>query len=271
MPAARTRNHFYDPSRGRGLDEVDGEALRTRINAAATGVGSLRGVFTGASFDGSGMAAPDWLRSPSNDWGLRALLRRAASAPPRRRRRPSARARWRGRCWPPAPSLHVVEDAGDPTFVRDDYRVALEADGGPYERFVAPSTAALGVPDLAGAARRPRIDLVGAAFTTATAAGLANRTQSRFFSPGTLPTAGRYSRPQAVPGRRESATARAPCAHLAHYERTRDGVAWSLDERCCADYAAALLPETTRYAAGALELLFRGRLDVASRRRHRRR
>ena len=47
VPASRTRNHFYDPTRGRGLDQVDGNALRTRLGAAATGVGSVRGVFTG--------------------------------------------------------------------------------------------------------------------------------------------------------------------------------------------------------------------------------
>jgi hypothetical protein len=39
-------------------------------------------------------------------------------------------------------------------------------------------------------------------------------------------------------------------------------VQWWLDDHCHADYALALLPEVGRFAAGAIELLFRGRLDV---------
>jgi hypothetical protein len=53
--------------------------------------------------------------------------------------------------------------------------------------------------------------------------GLADRTQRRFFSPGVL---------------------------------------WSLDDRCYADYAEALLPEAGRAAVAALEFLFRGALEL---------
>jgi hypothetical protein len=261
VPAARTRNHFYDPSRGRGLDEVDGEALRTRLGAAATGVGSVRGVFTGTTFDGSGMASIDWLRSADNDWGLPRffdeLERSAAAGTPAERDGALARALVAA-----GSILHVLEAAGDPTFVRDDYRVALEADAGPYERFVVAEYGRVGVPDLGGPpVVKPTLN---ALLHDGDGSGLADRTQARFFTPGTLPDSGRYTRPQTTPGEAPFGYAAGAVPHLVRYERTPNGIRWSLDERCFADYARVLLPETARYAAGALELLFRGRLDVAT-------
>ena len=261
VPAERTRNHFYDPTRGTGLDEVDGEALRTRLNAAATGVGSVRGVFTGSTFDGSGMASPAWLRSPDNEWGVPRFLDELELSA----RAPTAAARdgALARALLAAGAIaHVIEDAGDPTFVRDDYRIALEADAGPYERFVVGEYGRIGVPELGGApVVKPRL---GALLHDSDGSGLADRTQSRFFTPGTLPDSGRYTRPQTTPGRALSGYAAGAVPHLARYQRTPRGLVWTLDEPCFADYARALLPETARYAAGALELLFRGRLDVAT-------
>jgi hypothetical protein len=261
VPADRTRNHFYDPSRGRGLDEVEGEALRTRLRAAANGVGSVRGVFTGAGFDGSGVAAPDWLRSGDNEWGVSRFhneLERSAAAPSAGEREGAlARALLAA-----GAIVHLVEDAGDPTFVRDDYRVALEAEGGPYERFVAQAYGRVGVPESSGG---PIVKTqLGALFHDRDGSGLADRTQSRFFSPGTLPSSGRYTRPQTAPAAAASGYAAGAVPHLVRYQRTQNGIVWSLDERCFADYARALLPETARYAAGALELLFRGRLEITT-------
>ncbi len=157
---------------------------------------------------------------------------------------------------------HIVEDAGDPTFVRDDYRVALEADAGPYERFVVAEYGRVGVPGLGGApVDKPRFD---ALLHDSDGSGLADRTQSRFFTPGTLPDSDRYVYPRATPGNALVGYAGGVVPHLARYERTPRGIRWSLDERCFADYARVLLPEAERYAAGALELLFRGRLAIAA-------
>jgi len=261
VPAERTRHHFYDPTRNRGLDEVDGEALRTRLRSAASGICSVRGVFTGTTFDGSGMASPEWMRSADNEWGLGRFgdeLERSVAAPTAAERDGAL-----ARALLAAGAIaHLVEDAGDPTFVRDDYRVALEADAGPYERFVVAEYGRIGVPDLGGAPIvKPRL---GALFHDGDGSGLADRTQSRFFTPGTLPDSGRYTRPQTAPSAALAGYAAGAVPHLARYERTPRGLVWSLDERCYADYARALLPETARYAAGALELLFRGRLDVAT-------
>lgn len=260
VPAARTRNHFYDPSRNRGLDEVGGEGLRTRLRAAATGVGSVRGIFTGNGFDGSGQAAIDWLRAPENEWGLGRFLdeRERAAAAPTAAARDGALAR---ALLAAGAITHLVEDMGDPTFVRDDYRVALEADAAPYERFVTLEYGRLGVPELGGPPVKATHLL--ALFHAPDGSGLADRTQARFFSPGTLPSSSRYTRPQVAPGAGLTGYASGAVPHLVRWARTPDGIAWTLDERCLADYARALLPETARYAAGALELLFRGRLDVA--------
>lgn len=260
VPAERTRNHFYDPSRGRGLDE--GGGVRERLQAAASGVGSVRGIFTGAGFDGSGMAAPEWLRAGDNDWGVARFtteMERAVAAPtPAERDGALARALLAA-----GAIVHLVEDAGDPTFVRDDYRVALAADGGPYEQFVIAEYGRVGVPEPGGApVVKPRL---GAFFHDADGSGLADRTQARFFSPGTLPDSGRYTRPQTAPNALPIGYASGAVPHLARYQATPRGLVWSLDERCFADYARALLPETARYAAGALELLFRGRLEVDAR------
>src|SRR5439155_20488547 len=75
VPAARTRNHFFDPTHESGLDQ-NGRALRTRVGAAVSGIGSLRGIFTGANFDGSGRSSLEWLAAPRevNEWGLPRFL-----------------------------------------------------------------------------------------------------------------------------------------------------------------------------------------------------
>ena len=118
------------------------------------------------------------------------------------------------------------------------------------------------MPDLDGApVMKSHLD---ALFHDKDGTGLADRTHARFFSPGTLPGAARYTRPQTAPGAARAGYAGGAVPHLAHYERTPYGIHWSLDERCHADYARALLPEVARYAAGALELLFRGRIDIAA-------
>jgi hypothetical protein len=85
VPASRTRNHFFNPQTQKGLDQ-DGRATRTRAAAAVSGIGSLRGIFTGANFDGSGRSSLSWLMAPRelNDWGLLRFLderERAIAAP----------------------------------------------------------------------------------------------------------------------------------------------------------------------------------------------
>jgi hypothetical protein len=92
---------------------------------------------------------------------------------------------------------------------------------------------------------------------------LADRTQARFFSPGSLPDTGRYPQPRAVAGRTSAGYVTGTAVkHLAVYQRVGDGLIWRLDERCLTDYAEALLPEAGAYARAAVELLFRGELII---------
>jgi hypothetical protein len=263
VPGERLRNHFYDPATERGLDDRDGSALRTRVASAAWSVGSVRGIFTGSSFDGSGMAAPDWIVSRDNDWGLTRFgdeLEHSVSAATA-----SARDAALARALLAAGAIvDVVEDAGDPTFVRNDYRVALEAQDGPFERYTLNRYGRLGLPDVKDAPiTRARLREF---FHDADGNGLADRTQARFFSPGTLPDSARFSFPHASPPREDDdddGYVEGAVPHLLRYHRAATGTVWLLDARCFADYAAALVPETTRYAAGVIELLFRGRLGLA--------
>jgi hypothetical protein len=91
--------------------------------------------------------------------------------------------------------------------------------------------------------------------------GLADRTQSHFFSEGTLPDSGApYPHPAVTAGSSSTGYAAGEgVPHLAAWSRDANGqIHWSLDRRCLADYGAALLPEASRSALSALEHLFRG-------------
>jgi hypothetical protein len=263
VPAARIRNHFFDPSSGAGLDQ-NGRALRTRVGAAVSGIGSLRGIFTGANFDGSGRSSLEWLAAPRevNDWGLQRFLdereRAVAAATAAERDDALVRALLAA-----GAIAHLVEDAGDPAFVHDDWQRAIAADGAPYERWVAARYGRLAIPAPApsGVARAHLADIIH----DSAGQGLADRTARRFFSPGSLP-AMRAAIPPALqpPASPAGYVASADVAHLAAYQKQPAGVVYWLDERCHKDYADALLPEIERAVITALDLLFRGRLEIAA-------
>src|SRR5262245_19801792 len=94
------------------------------------GTGSLRGVFTGASFDGTGRPSLDWMTAEDNDLGLVRLLdareRAVSSASPAAREAALAEA-----LVVTGALLHLVQDAGEPALVHGDYRVEFKRDGGP--------------------------------------------------------------------------------------------------------------------------------------------
>jgi hypothetical protein len=191
-PAERAQNLFYDPSRGSGLSEAGGlvqvgHALRLLMDSG----GSFRAIATGTSFNLTGLPATKWLESPDNDVGLTAFyaaLETAGSAQaPGQRATALARA-----LLALGGTLAVLQDAGEPAHVRNDFRGAYLASAGEgpfdrgsaFERFVADSYGRGGIPDAAGAVSRPQ---VMAFITGADAQGLADRTQRRFFSDGTVP------------------------------------------------------------------------------------
>src|SRR5262249_42859811 len=151
--------------------------------SVGAGLGSVRGVFTGANFDGTGEASIRWLSAPIavNEWGLErywAERARAASA-----ERPSDRDSALARALLAAgAALHLGGDAGDPSFARNDYRVERETRGGPYERFVAARFGRLAIPAPASTPAPARfVELIH----NEHGRGLADRTRPAFFSSGT--------------------------------------------------------------------------------------
>ncbi|MSP60495.1 MAG: hypothetical protein EXR72_09175 [Myxococcales bacterium] len=263
VPGQGGRNHFYDPVRGRGLDQggfLDGLGLRI---AGVDSGGGARGVFTGASFDGTGRPSIDWLLADDNDFSLARFLdareRATAATAPADRERALAEALLAA-----GALLHVVEDAADPAHVRNDYRVAMGENGARLERLIAARYGRLGLPPAAGPAD-PLVHLADA-IHTADGGGLADRTARRFFSDGTLPGSDApYPEPQAQAGPAALGyVAGDGVAHLLAWRRDDHGkVRFAIDERCLTDYAAAILPEAQRSALSALAHLFRGRLRAS--------
>jgi hypothetical protein len=263
VPAERTRNHFFDPATGGGLNQ-DGRAMRTRVGAAVSGIGSLRGIFTGSNFDGSGRPSLEWLSAPRdiNDWGLARFLdereRSVSAAAPADREDALVRALLAA-----GAIAHLIEDAGDPAFVHDDWQKAFGSDGAPYERWVATRYGRLAVPAPApsGAARAHLLEIIH----DPAGQGLADRTARRFFSPGSLPAMGAQPPSSLQPPASPSGyVGSADVAHLAAYRREAAGIVYWLDQRCHRDYAEALLPEIERAVITAFDLLFRGQLEIAA-------
>ncbi|HXJ23442.1 MAG TPA: hypothetical protein VMT03_24725, partial [Polyangia bacterium] len=161
-PAERGRDLFYDPSRGNGLTQAGGlfqtgYGLRMLFSAG----GGLRGAATGTTFNLTGRPSTEWLMAAENDVGLRVfydqLEAAGTAAQPRARATALARA-----LLALGGTLAVLEDAGDPAHVRNDFRTAFlgTAGTGPfdrgsaYERFVAETYGLSGLP-AAGAAGDP--------------------------------------------------------------------------------------------------------------------
>jgi hypothetical protein len=193
-PAERGRNLFYDPSRGTGLrGEGDGAAFSHAVRSLFDD-GTFRSLATGTDFNLTGLPATEWLASPQNDVGLAVFAREleaaVASADPAARGAALARA-----LLALGGTLAVLQDAGEPAHVRNDFVGAYLSDGAgradnpfdrasAFERFVADRYGRLGLPASGAPVSRPSVT----AFITAEdRQGLADRTQRRFFSPGTVP------------------------------------------------------------------------------------
>jgi hypothetical protein len=296
-PAERGRNTFFDPSRKTGLHDGGGAAevahsLRLLMDAG----GSPRGLATGTGFSFSGPPATEWLVSRDNDVGLPVFydqLEKAVSgAEPAARSTALARA-----LLALGGTLAVVEDAGEPAHVRNDFQQAFLQmhHGSPFdrssafERYVAEAYGRAGVPAPTEVIDRPN---VFAFISAGDAQGLADRTQRRFFSPGSLPADAVVDRdtttrdvvaqardglPYGLPGiprleLREMGHVRyvetsdgAGEEHkrrLLAYERVPGRVRFFMDRSVYQDSARVLLPEIGGYAAGLIDHLFRGELAL---------
>jgi hypothetical protein len=285
-PPERGRHNFFEPGSGKGLDDADGvagtlHALRLSVDAG----GSLRDLATGASFDMTGLPSLRWLRAPENDLGLpvwESELARAVSArEPVQREAALTRA-----LLALGGSLALLEDAGEPAHVRNDFRGAFLDRQGPsgwdrgsrFERFVVDHYGRSGIPPAAKPVSRPSLESF---FTDKDGQGLADRTQRRFFSDGTTPEeipidavmtpkdvadAARASLRFALPniprlelrGPAKRRYVMNEGRRALAYIREPEGVRFFLDASVFADSAAALLPEVVSYAAGFIDHLLRG-------------
>jgi hypothetical protein len=294
IPAERGRNHFLEPRSGRGLDNrVPGLSLKTRLVSALELGGTFAGIFTGVNFDLSGQSSLAWLEDGDNDLSLTRFLdareRAAVSELPAARTTALA---YSLLC--AGAILHLLEDAGEPAHVRNDYRVAfgqrIGTDvvdrGSRFEHHVARTYAFAALPAIGAPVRRLRLRDY---FVAPDGRGLAQRTQRRFFSPGTLPrplpvagltaaevvkavnTAAAFPAPRVraldlgAAARGGAYLASPGVPYLVAYRIDSRGLlSFWLDERTDAAYARALLPEVGAYAAGLLDHLFRGHLAFAS-------
>ncbi len=291
-PSERGKNLFYDPSRGAGLGDAGDGAAFTHAFGLLLDEGTFRGLATGTDFNLTGLPATAWLVAPENDVGLvvfeRELDAAVSSAEPARRSTALARA-----LLALGGTLAVLQDAGEPAHVRNDFVGAYlsHARGdGPFdrasgfERFVADRYGREGLPASAPAVARPT---VMSFITAADRQGLADRTQRRFFSPGTLPEDAVVDRDTTTVevmrdarGSLAYGLPRLPRLELSSlgqrryaldgsrkllgYERVPGRVRFFLDDAVYADTARALLPEVAAYGAGLIDLLFRAELDIAA-------
>jgi hypothetical protein len=193
-PAERGQNLFFDPVRGNGLAQAGGlfdlgHGLLMLFDTAG-----LRGAATGTAFNLTGRPSIEWLLAPDNDVGLRVFYDQLEAAIAGELPGPRGTALARA-LLALGGTLAVLEDAGEPAHVRNDFRAAYLNVGGSspfdrgsrFERYVAETFGRAGVPAAGEPVSRPT---VMAYITAADRQGLADRTQRRFFSDGTLPEDG---------------------------------------------------------------------------------
>jgi hypothetical protein len=289
-PAERGKNLFYDPVRGTGLGGAGDGAAFSHALRSLFDDGKVRALATGTDFNLTGLPATEWLASEDNDVGLAELTRglEAAVAAPEPAARNTALAR---ALLALGGTLAVLQDAGEPAHVRNDFVGSYLASGGEnpfdrasaFERFVAERYGSAGLPPAAAAVTRPTLM---AFITGEDHQGLADRTQGRFFSSGTLPEDAIVDRDTTTAevmrdarGSLAYGLPRLPRLELASlgerryayagprrllaYERVPGRVRFFLDDAVYADTARVLMPEIAAYGAGLVDHLFRVGLEIA--------
>jgi len=286
-PPERGANHFLDPASGKGLSDDPGlSGVVHSVRLLFDGGTSVRGIAAGTAFTLDGKSALDWIESPANDLSVPVFVdnweRAVTLAEPRERESALVRA-----LLALGGVVAVLEDAGQPAFVRNDFRGEFLQgnEGSAYEHFVAEQYGRTGLPAAAALVSRPDI---ASFFASADGKGLANRTQRYFFSEGTIPTdvsidrdskatdVVRRARASLVfPSPTLSRLVLRPTQHRRYlalegrrvlaYENSGSQVHFLLDDAVYADMARALLPEIAGYAAGLLDHLLRASLEMAVR------
>lgn len=273
-------NHFYDPATGKGLS-----ASRTLLQRATMLLGEALPPTHGTS-------ALDWISSADNPLGLQGFTDQYAKAV--RAKTPGERQRhMAGALIAAGAVLHVLQDLGSPSHVRDDLSAHLERLGpdandlgSRFERIAALAYGRLGVP-AADAIARPSI---AAFFHDADGLGLADVTAGAYFSASTLPhdvslqtqrardeLEQRLTRALVRPlpslpsrlnllaaGDEDGATLDPGGTCLARYHVDNGTLTFSTDDECMLDQVDAILPQVVGYGAGLIDHLLRGELIVTA-------
>lgn len=278
-PRRHAANHFFLPPTKSGLTSatVSGTDMVTHKVRAKT---------VGSSVQTSGVPAPAWIVSNDNPMSLAGFLAQYERAV--RSRTPAERERaLAGALLAAGAMMHVLQDMGVPSHVRNDLAAHLEpvgtgdADvGSRFERIAALAYGRLGIPTPDTSTPAPTS--LQALFTE-----LSGATFESYFSSHTLPedvVVTRDSRgvdvaaevrsslawPKPAPadldlrsareGGVELLSARGIC--LAHYQVEGGRLTWTIPDRCVLDQLSVILPEVVSYSTALLDYLFRGQLEV---------
>lgn len=276
-------NHFFDPTTGQGA------SLETTFVERLTA--AVRRQLGATDIPERGMAAPDWVVAKDNALNLAGFVdqygKAVRAATPGERSRAMA-----GALVAAGAIVHVLQDMGSPSHVRDDLRAHL-AKLGPdkndlgsrFERVAALAYGRLGIPDADPIARAS----LRAFFTDPDGQGLADLTASSWFSASTLPGSvrlGTGSERDVLPARLTAAL-RKPAPALpsrlnllaagtedgatldgtggvcrARYRVDKGVLRFSTDDDCLLEQVDAILPQVVGYGAGLIDWLFRGELDA---------
>ena len=276
------RHHFFEPGKRSGLD--DGPGLSGALHATRLTLGggaTVRDAATGTAFDLEGMSATEWLKAPQNDLGLQAFFdhwQLAVSA-----QEPSQRETALVRSLLALGGvLSVLEDVGQPAFVRNDFRGEFDDAGSELEIFVADHYGSVALPRATAPVSRPDVESF---FVASDGKGLAQLTQQGFFSRGTLPrdftcVAGdtasgattlvneslKFAEPKIAsldlrPSERVRYVVRGG-VKIAAYRRGANKIHFFFDQSVYASVAQACLPQVMGYAAGLADHLLRGKLQI---------
>lgn len=280
VPSTQANNHYLDPRSGKSLSGKTAGGLGRRLGQLVTGVSKISQVRAG------GEPANLWWKSPANGMGFVGFgdqFRKAVRSQSQGERNRHLA----GTLLAAGSMLHVLQDMGSPAHVRDDLAAQeeqvspnLHDRGSRFERVAALAFGRLGIPR---AKIVPKLSTLDAHFSNAAATGLADITESNYFSSSTLPgttsvkrDAGssvfreaiveRLRRPAPSPHSRldmvaarntEGATWRnADGVCLTRYRLRRAKVKFWIDDDCALEQLEAILPTVAGYGANFLQGLF---------------
>lgn len=293
VPAEHAGNHFLDPRTGKGLTGATNPGVGKRAHLAALRAGR------GPSLSAGGTSASTWWQSAENPLGYAGFakqFRKAVSASSSvERERHLA-----GSLLSAGAMLHILQDMGAPSRVRDDIHAhqtqigSAETDrGSRFERIAALAFGRLGIPKAVSA---PRQTSLANHFSNPEGTGLADRISQSYFSAGTLPSSFKVTRNTgstafrtrllanikrpAPAGSSETSTTRFDLVAarnaagatwrtdagvcLAEYRLRNAKVHWGISDDCALEQLEAILPEVAGYGISFLHQLFPNDITIGT-------